>query len=114
MMRTGLLLNPLFRLLFFNGLAGVLAAAVVTVGLIVGDVGGLGHLVLNSDNPVLPVVLLFASLTITLASVAMGAAIMSLPNDRDDDGSGRRKRIALCMQRNRPREVSLAVIRPKP
>ncbi len=113
MTRTELLKNPLFRLLFFNGLAGVLAAGVVPAGLAMTDVGGLGHLVMTSDNPVLPVALLFAELTITLASVAMGAAVMSLPNDSDETGSGRRLRIDGASPEQPPRMSARAVVRPK-
>lgn len=94
MTRRGLLKNPLLNLLFFNGLAGVVAAAVVTVGLLAIDLGGLGSLVMGSDNPVLPAALLFISLTITLASVAMGVAVMRLPSDAGGQDGGKRIAIA--------------------
>lgn len=85
--------NPLLKLLFVNALAGILAAAVVTAGLVLGDVAGFGHLVANASNPVLPVAVLFAALSITLSSAAMGVAVMRLPFDHDGPGSrSRRKR----------------------
>ncbi len=82
--------NPLLKLLFINGLAGILAAAVLTAGLVFADVGGFGHLVFNSASPFLPVAVLFAGLAITLASVAMGVAVMRLPFDGSEPGSPRR------------------------
>ncbi len=84
--------NPLLKLLFVNALAGISAAAVLAGGLVVFDVAGFGHLIANSANPVLPVVVLFASLAITLSSVAMGVAVMRLPFDNDGPGSRKRRK----------------------
>ena len=86
-----LLRLPLLRLLAINALAGTTAAAVAVAALIYTDPNGIGTLILNSSNPVLPIALLFAGFTITLAAVAMGVAVMTLPYDRDggsDKGRG--------------------------
>ena len=104
--------NPLLRLLFVNGLAGTTAAGVLTAGLLLTDVGGLGGLVLNAADPVLPVVLLFIGLTITLASVAMGVAVMRLPSD--DGGSGRGHRFKFApIAGKQTRRRALAVAKPR-
>ncbi|WP_106752118.1 hypothetical protein [Pannonibacter carbonis] len=84
--------NPLFRLLAINGAVGVLVSLLVLVGLLVSNAAGLRDLIVNADDPVVPIVLLGFGLIITLGSAVMGTAIMSLPSD-EDTGSGRRDRI---------------------
>lgn len=81
--------NPLFRLLFINGAIGVFVAVLFLAGILLADVGGLGTLIASAQDPVLPVLLLGAGLVITLASAAMGTAIMALPAD-DSGGRGPR------------------------
>ncbi|MEZ5841872.1 MAG: hypothetical protein R3D02_16120 [Hyphomicrobiales bacterium] len=82
-----LLRNPLLRLLAINAAAGTTAAAVAVAALIYTDPHHIGTLILESPNPALPIGLLFAGFTITLAAVAMGVAVMTLPydNDKGDD-----------------------------
>ncbi|MCW2307446.1 hypothetical protein [Rhodobium gokarnense] len=111
MISKALKTNPLFRLLFANGLAGIAAAAILTAGLLLTDVGGLGHLVANSSSPVLPVALLFASLSITLASVAMGVAVMRLPTG-DGPDTGHRKRLPPLFPQKTPQRA-YATVRPR-
>jgi len=79
--------NPLFRLLFINGLIGVFVALLLLGGILMADVGSLGTLIMGSDDPVLPVVLLGVGLVITLGSATMGTAIMAIPSD-DKTGGG--------------------------
>lgn len=86
-----LLAQPFFRLLAINWLIGAFAAAIVLGGLMWLDTGGLRSLIMASDQPWLPVVVLLAGLMITLCSAAMGAAIMALPSEPGDHG-GRRAR----------------------
>lgn len=86
-----LLDQPFFRLLAINWLIGAFAAGLVLGGLMWLDTGGLRSLILASDQPWLPVVVLLAGLMITLCSAAMGAAIMALPSGPGDD-RGRRAR----------------------
>lgn len=86
-----LLAQPFFRLLAINWLIGAFAAAIVLGGLLWLDTGGLRSLIMASDQPWLPVVVLLAGLMITLCSAAMGAAIMALPSEPGDD-RGRRAR----------------------
>lgn len=83
-----LLGNPLIKLLAINAAAGTTAAAVAVAALLYTDPHGIATLILESSNPVLPIALLFAGFTITLAAVAMGVAVMTLPYDRDY-GTGR-------------------------
>ncbi|MBB4265085.1 hypothetical protein [Roseospira visakhapatnamensis] len=61
------------------GLTGALTFGVSLLGL---DVGGIGTLVLASDQWALNLALLFAGLFITFGSVAMGVGVMSLAEDR--------------------------------
>lgn len=83
--------EPLFRLLAVNWLIGAFAALIVTVGLLALDTAGLRTLMTQSGHPVLPAVVLFCGLLITLSSAAMGAAIMAMPrDDRHDGGRGTR------------------------
>lgn len=76
--------NPLLRLLAINGVIGLGISALVLVGLLWSNVGNLRTLVMASDNPVLPVIMLACGLIITLCSVVMGSAIMMLKPQ--DDG----------------------------
>lgn len=77
----GLFRNPLVRLLAINWLIGFATTVLVVVGLLLTNAVGLRDLILNSENPVVPLALLFFGLLITICSVAMGAAVMSLPRD---------------------------------
>ncbi|WP_210272584.1 hypothetical protein [Chthonobacter rhizosphaerae] len=81
--------HRLLRLLAVNGLAGSLAGLVVVGGLLALNVGGLGSLVAAADNPVLPVVLMTVGFVVTLASVAMGSAVMRIGSDEDERFEGR-------------------------
>ncbi|POF28827.1 hypothetical protein CLV41_11177 [Roseibium marinum] len=70
--------DPLFRLLAINGIAGIAIAGLVLVGIFWANIGNLRVLVVNSDDPVLPVLMLAFALVITLGSVVIGSAIMLL------------------------------------
>ncbi|MBL6432221.1 MAG: hypothetical protein HPM95_18425 [Alphaproteobacteria bacterium] len=52
----GLWASPFFRLLAINWLIGAFVSVMVLGGLMVFDTANLRSLILNSDNPVLPVV----------------------------------------------------------
>lgn len=95
--------NPLFRLLAINGVIGLGISALVLVGLFWSNVGNLRTLVLASDNPVLPVVMLACGLIITLCSVVMGSAIMML-KPHDDDRNRRGPRFKAVSALMAPRE----------
>ncbi len=71
--------EPLLRLLAINWAFGAFAAAIVTAGLLALDTAGLRSLISSTENPFVPVALLFGGLLVTLSSAAMGAAIMALP-----------------------------------
>jgi len=96
--------NPLFRLLAINGMIGLGISALVLAGLFWSNVGNLRTLVLASDNPVLPVVMLACGLIITLCSVVMGSAVMMLkPQDDDRNSRGPKFRAVSAMMA--PRET---------
>ena len=73
--------EPLFRLIAINGAAGICIAFLVLAGIFWSNVGNLRTLVLNAEDPVLPVLMLAFGLVITLGSVLIGSAIMRLGND---------------------------------
>ena len=104
--------SPFFRLLAINWLIGAFVAAMVLGGLLWFDTGGLRSLVLASDQPWLPVLLLFAGLMITLCSAAMRAAIMALPaTDEGTGGPGRRVHRAMPALVARPAAVPVRLPR---
>jgi hypothetical protein len=83
----GLWASPFFRLLAINWLIGAFVSVMVLGGLMVFDTANLRSLILNAEDPILPMIVLLFGLMITLCSAAMGAAIMALPGeDRGDRG----------------------------
>ncbi|MHA7773282.1 hypothetical protein [Roseibium sp. M-1] len=85
--------DPLFRLLAINGMAGLGVAALVLGGIFFGNIGNLRVLVMTTEEPFLPVLMLAFGLFITLGSVVMGSAIMLLGEGGQSDGSPRRIRL---------------------
>ena len=77
----GLIKNPLLRLLAINWLIGLFATILVFCGLLLTNAAGLQDLIFNSEDPIIPMALLFFGLLITICSVAMGVAVMMLPRD---------------------------------
>ena len=77
----GVLRNPLIRLLAINWLIGLFTTILVFSGLLITNAAGLQDLIFGSDEPFVPMALLFFGLLITICSVAMGVAIMTLPKD---------------------------------
>lgn len=75
--------NPLFRLLAWNWLAGAAVAVILFGGLIGTNAMHLRDLILESDQPLVPVSMLIAGFLVTFCSVAMGTAIMTLPLEGD-------------------------------
>ncbi len=64
---------------------GLVISGLVAVGLIAFDVGGIGGLIMRSEQPFLYKVILFFSLSITICSATIGTAIMALgrPDQQD-------------------------------
>ncbi|MBL8566709.1 MAG: hypothetical protein JNM89_13420 [Hyphomicrobiaceae bacterium] len=52
------------------------------------DFAGIGTLMKETSDPVIPMVLLFASFALTFASLKVGIAVMSLPLDPPDREEG--------------------------
>ncbi len=77
--------DPLLRLLGINWLIGAVVAAALAVVVLITDTAHLRTLAMSSSEPWIPILLLFFGFMITMCSVAMGAAIMFLPEDDDDD-----------------------------
>ena len=87
-----LMKDPLIRLLFINGLIGIGISGFVLAGLFATNVGQLRTLILQAEDPVLPIVMLAMGLFVTLGSVVMGTAIMMLRDDRTSGGGRGRGR----------------------
>jgi O-antigen ligase len=64
--------------------AGLVAAAVFTAGLLYLDSFGLWTLIRTSDDGILAAAMLFAGSAITFGSVAMGAGVMLLERRGED------------------------------
>jgi len=73
----------LIRFLAQHALTGVMAALVVVYLIVKLDLFGLGTLVASSRHGWTALLLLFAGLAATFASLAMGTAIFLLPKDED-------------------------------
>lgn len=96
--------NPLLRLLAINWAIGAVVAVMVLAGFLALDTGGLRTLVANEEDPLVPLILLFCGLLITLCSAAMGAAVMALPRDDDRPRGHPQRRPALAAAKaTRPR-----------
>lgn len=92
----------LITLLAVNGLAGSLAAVVTVGGLLGLDIGGIGTLVAGAENPLLPAALMTAGFVVTLASVAMGVAVMRLGADDQGPDGGRLVPVPVRVERRPP------------
>jgi len=80
--------KALLRLLYINGLIGVGISGLLLGGIFFTNIGNLRTLVMNADDPFLPVVMLAFGLVITIGSVVMGTAVMMLRDDTKDLGGG--------------------------
>ena len=89
----------LFRVLAINLGIGLLIAALLAVGLLWLDVGGLRHLILADRSPAIAFGLLLFGFVITFGSAAMGTAIMALGRrekaDHPRGGTGKAVPISL-------------------
>lgn len=74
--------NPLIPFLIRHGLAGGLAGWLFVGTLLAFDVSGLGTLIFAAPDWWLPLGLLLFGVSITFASLAMGAGIMGLGRPR--------------------------------
>lgn len=85
--------GELLRFLVRHWLVGAAATVVVVGALFATDLGGIRGLVMSSANPILPIVMLLFGFLVTLTSAAMGAAIMSLGEDRRPGSPRRTERV---------------------
>ncbi|MEW5422482.1 hypothetical protein [Amorphus sp. 3PC139-8] len=86
--------GELLRFLLRHWLVGAAATVVVVAALFAFDLGGLRGLVMSSSNPVLPIVMLLFGFLVTLTSASMGAAIMSLGEEKGPRPPRRPHRVA--------------------
>lgn len=77
--------NPLLSLLALNLAGGAAVAALAVAGLYSFDLFGLRELTLLDQSPVLAIAILAFGFLVTFGSVAMGAAVMMLGEDGEDD-----------------------------
>lgn len=78
--------GQLVRFLVRHWLVGAGATFVVVATLFAADIGGLRGLVMSAQHPILPITMLFFGFLVTLTSASMGAALMSLGDDRSPKG----------------------------
>jgi hypothetical protein len=74
----------LLKLLAINLAIGIFIALSFLAILLYTDMGGLGTLIWESDNPALALLLLGVGLCVTFGSAAMGAAVIMLPYDDEE------------------------------
>jgi len=103
--------ETLVRYLVRHWLVGA-GVTVVSVGaLFATDLGGLRGLVMNAQDPVLPVAMLLFGFLVTFTSASMGAAVMSLGSDRKPKGPRGR---LLAVQPALVPVRAKAAVRPRP
>lgn len=88
-----MLQNPLLRLLAWNWLSGAATAMILLVGILATNAMHLRDLILESDNPAVPILMLMMGFLVTFTSVAMATAVMGLGRTDDDLKGGRRERV---------------------
>jgi hypothetical protein len=88
MRRTGLLRQPLFRLLAINLAIGVMIATLLLGGLLAINPGHLRDLIFADDSPGTALGLLLFGFVVTFGSAAMGSAIMAMGTDLRGGGKG--------------------------
>ncbi|MCB1522180.1 MAG: hypothetical protein KDJ37_16640 [Hyphomicrobiaceae bacterium] len=79
------------RLLTFLALHTALGAALgiaFAAVLVLANVAGIKDLLQSSSEPVVPMILFFASFALTFGSIVVGIAVMSLPLETEDDDDG--------------------------
>lgn len=87
---------PLIRFLGLHMATGLAIGVIVASAMIMANLAGLKDLLVESKEPFVAILLLYAFNALTFASVAMGVAVMTLPydgvcdmrdpNDHDDAG----------------------------
>jgi len=78
-------LPRLVRFLLVNCAIGIAAGWTLLAALIATDTAGLRTLIWNESSPAIPIVLLAAGFAITFGSAAMGAAVMAMRWEDDDN-----------------------------
>lgn len=80
--------SPRPRLLEFLGLHCFMGAAIgiaIAGGVVLSNLGRIGDLLRETSDPLVPMVLFFASFALTFASIKMGMAVMMLPLEPASD-----------------------------
>lgn len=84
---------PLLRFLLLNLGVGIGVGIGFAALVVMGNVGALKTLIAGAENPWLAIFLLYFMCALTFGSLAMGAAVMSMPygtpEDADEDDGGR-------------------------
>lgn len=77
---------PMLRFLLLNLGIGVGIGIGFAALIVIADIGALKTLIAGAENPWLAIFLLYFMCALTFGSLAMGAAVMSMPYDTPDDG----------------------------
>lgn len=72
-------LPRIVRYLFIHAGIGIAVGCVCAAAMLLLDVAGVGTLVAGTSTPWVPIALLFGGFSLTFGSLAMGSAIMLLP-----------------------------------
>ena len=81
----GELMPKLVKFLIFHALLGFVIALAGVLVILALDIASLRTLIMSSDVKWMAAFALIFLMTITIASVTMGVAVMRLPYDDDDD-----------------------------
>lgn len=76
-------MTMLNKLLLCSACKGIAFGWVLLAVLLIGNVGGMGDVILHSSSTPLAVFLLMVGFGITFGSSAIGRAVMSIPSKKD-------------------------------
>jgi hypothetical protein len=74
--------RQMLRFLAANALAGAIGGLFIFLSLLAFDTGGIGTLISNAKNPVLPALLIAIPMCLTFAAAVAASAVMLMPYQR--------------------------------
>jgi hypothetical protein len=80
---TAAVIPSLVRYISLHGLFGMGLGCCAAMALLFFDVAGLGTLVIESGTPTIAIALLVGGFGLTFGSLAMGSAIMLIPDEHE-------------------------------
>lgn len=83
--RSRQILPPLLRFLGLHLALGAAAGVAIVSLMLLGNLAGMKKLIVEAQNPFIPLLLLYAFNIITFSSVSMGIGIMTMPLETPGD-----------------------------